>query len=176
VASAAVALDRREPSRRHALTSQVLSYLREAAQQQALTADLVAEVRDFPDSSALLERVDPDDPLRMSFRYPDGDSAQCRNIHIGAYLRRLWICPILLRVQLSKIFAWGLWARVCGVLFVVRVVRHVLNVRFGSHLTAATAAAQQKVADLAADRLMVPPDASPLGSEPRSFARAVRFV
>jgi tetratricopeptide (TPR) repeat protein len=49
LASAAVALDRREPSRRHDLTSQVLAYLREAAQRQALTADLVSECAHYLD-------------------------------------------------------------------------------------------------------------------------------
>lgn len=49
LASTAVALDRREPSRRHDLTSQVLAYLREAAQRQALTADLVTECAHYLD-------------------------------------------------------------------------------------------------------------------------------
>lgn len=49
LASAAVALDRREPSRRHDLTSQVFGYLREAAQRQALTADLVTECAHYLD-------------------------------------------------------------------------------------------------------------------------------
>lgn len=49
LASAAVALDRREPSRRHDLTSQVVAYLREAAQRQALTADLVTECARYLD-------------------------------------------------------------------------------------------------------------------------------
>lgn len=49
LASAAVALDRREPSRRHDLTAQVFAYLREAAQRQALTADLVTECAHYLD-------------------------------------------------------------------------------------------------------------------------------
>jgi tetratricopeptide (TPR) repeat protein len=49
LASAAVALDRREANRRHDLTSQVLAYLREAAQRQALTADLVTECARYLD-------------------------------------------------------------------------------------------------------------------------------
>jgi tetratricopeptide (TPR) repeat protein len=49
LASAAVALDRREPSRRHKLTSQVFAYLREAAHRQALTADLVTECAHYLD-------------------------------------------------------------------------------------------------------------------------------
>jgi hypothetical protein len=49
LASAAIALDRREPSRRHDLTSQVLAYLREAARRQALTADLVTECVNYLD-------------------------------------------------------------------------------------------------------------------------------
>jgi tetratricopeptide (TPR) repeat protein len=43
LASAAAALDQREPTRRHNLTAQVFAYLREAAQHQALTADLATE-------------------------------------------------------------------------------------------------------------------------------------
>jgi tetratricopeptide (TPR) repeat protein len=47
--SAALTLDRREPTRRHRLTSQVFAYLQEAAQQQALTADLVTDVARYLD-------------------------------------------------------------------------------------------------------------------------------
>ncbi|HEY0371619.1 MAG TPA: hypothetical protein VGD79_06435 [Thermoanaerobaculia bacterium] len=49
LASAAVALDRREPTRRHSLTTEVFAYLREAAQRQALTADLVTECARYLD-------------------------------------------------------------------------------------------------------------------------------
>jgi hypothetical protein len=49
LASVAVDLDHREPSRRHELTAQVFAYLREAAQRQALTADLVSEVARYID-------------------------------------------------------------------------------------------------------------------------------
>ena len=49
LASAAVVLDQREPSRRRALTSQVLAYLREAAQRQAWTPDLVADLGRYID-------------------------------------------------------------------------------------------------------------------------------
>jgi tetratricopeptide (TPR) repeat protein len=49
LASTAVAFNEGEPSRRHALTTQVLAYLREAAQRQALTADLVSEVARYID-------------------------------------------------------------------------------------------------------------------------------
>jgi tetratricopeptide (TPR) repeat protein len=49
LASAAVDLDRREPSRRHDLTLQVLAYLREAAQRQVLTADLVTACAHYLD-------------------------------------------------------------------------------------------------------------------------------
>ncbi len=49
LASVAVALDEREPSRRHGLTTQVFAYLREAAQRQSLTADLVADVARYID-------------------------------------------------------------------------------------------------------------------------------
>lgn len=49
LASAAIALDRREPSRQHDLTSQVVAYLREAAQRQALTADLVTDCARYLD-------------------------------------------------------------------------------------------------------------------------------
>jgi len=52
LASAAIALDRSEPSRRRDLTSQVLAYLREAAQRQALTADLVTECAYYLDRIA----------------------------------------------------------------------------------------------------------------------------
>jgi tetratricopeptide (TPR) repeat protein len=49
LASAAVALDRREPTRRRALTTQVLAYLMEAAQRQAWTPDLVADLGRYID-------------------------------------------------------------------------------------------------------------------------------
>jgi len=49
LASVAVALDQREPSRRHGLTAEVLVYLREASQRQALTADVVADVARYID-------------------------------------------------------------------------------------------------------------------------------
>jgi hypothetical protein len=49
LASVAVFLDEREPSRRHGLTAQVFAYLREAAQRQALTADLVAGIGHYLD-------------------------------------------------------------------------------------------------------------------------------
>lgn len=49
LASTAVALDQREPSRRHRLTLQVFAYLREAAQRQALTADLVTHAARYLD-------------------------------------------------------------------------------------------------------------------------------
>lgn len=49
LASAAVTLDLREPTRRHNLTRQVFAYLREAAQRQALTADLVTECARYID-------------------------------------------------------------------------------------------------------------------------------
>lgn len=49
MASLAVELDQREPSRRRSLTAQVFAYLREAADRQALTADLVAEVARYLD-------------------------------------------------------------------------------------------------------------------------------
>lgn len=49
LASVAVALDKREPSRRHGLTADVFAYLREAAQRQVLTADLVADVARYID-------------------------------------------------------------------------------------------------------------------------------
>jgi len=49
LATAAVALEQREPSRRHGLTAQVFAYLREAAQRQVLTADLVADVARYLD-------------------------------------------------------------------------------------------------------------------------------
>jgi hypothetical protein len=49
LAAAAVALEQREPSRRHGLTTQVFAYLREAALRQVLTADLVAEAARYTD-------------------------------------------------------------------------------------------------------------------------------
>lgn len=49
LASAAVALDQREPSRRRALTAQVLAYLKAAAQRQAWTPDLVADLARYID-------------------------------------------------------------------------------------------------------------------------------
>jgi tetratricopeptide (TPR) repeat protein len=49
LAAAAVAVERTEPTRRHGLTSQVCTYLREAAQRQALTADLVTDVAKYLD-------------------------------------------------------------------------------------------------------------------------------
>jgi tetratricopeptide (TPR) repeat protein len=49
LASAAVTLEEREPSRRHGLTTQVFVYLREAAHRQAWTPDLVADVARYLD-------------------------------------------------------------------------------------------------------------------------------
>jgi tetratricopeptide (TPR) repeat protein len=49
LAAAAVALDQAEPSRRRALTSQVLAYLRETAQRQSWTPDLVADLARYMD-------------------------------------------------------------------------------------------------------------------------------
>lgn len=49
LATAAVALEQREPSRRHGLTAQVFAYLREAAQRQMLTADLVVDAARYLD-------------------------------------------------------------------------------------------------------------------------------
>ncbi|HEV7763436.1 MAG TPA: hypothetical protein VGQ76_00405 [Thermoanaerobaculia bacterium] len=49
LASAAVALDQREPSRRRALTAQVLAYLKAAAQREAWTPDLVADLGRYVD-------------------------------------------------------------------------------------------------------------------------------
>ncbi len=49
LASLAVALDGREPSRRRALTAQVLAYLREAAQHGVWSADLVADLARYVD-------------------------------------------------------------------------------------------------------------------------------
>lgn len=49
LASEAVALDQREPSRRRALTAEVFAYVREAAQRGALTADLVEQVARYVD-------------------------------------------------------------------------------------------------------------------------------
>lgn len=45
----AIALDRREPSRRRSLTASVLAYTREAAHRGALTADLVSELSRYVD-------------------------------------------------------------------------------------------------------------------------------
>lgn len=49
LATVAVALEQREPTRRHGLTTQVFAYLREAAQRQVLTADLVVEAARYID-------------------------------------------------------------------------------------------------------------------------------
>lgn len=49
LASMAMALDQREPSRRHDLTAQVLTYLRDAAHREALTADLVCDLGRYID-------------------------------------------------------------------------------------------------------------------------------
>jgi hypothetical protein len=49
LASAAVALDQREPSRRRALTAQVMAYLTAAAQREAWTPDLVADLGRYID-------------------------------------------------------------------------------------------------------------------------------
>jgi tetratricopeptide (TPR) repeat protein len=49
LASAAVMMDEREPTRRRVLTAQVLAYLTEAAQRQAWTPDLVADLGRYLD-------------------------------------------------------------------------------------------------------------------------------
>lgn len=49
LAGAAMTLDQQEPSRRRALTAQVLGYLREAAQREIWTADLVADLARYVD-------------------------------------------------------------------------------------------------------------------------------
>jgi len=49
LAGIAMTLDQREPSRRRALTAQVLAYLREAAQRDIWTADLVADLARYVD-------------------------------------------------------------------------------------------------------------------------------
>jgi tetratricopeptide (TPR) repeat protein len=49
LASASIALDHREPTRRHGLTKQVFAYLRDAVQHQSLTADLVTECARYLD-------------------------------------------------------------------------------------------------------------------------------
>jgi hypothetical protein len=66
LASAAIALDEREPSRRHGLTAQVFAYLREAAQRQVLTADLVADAARYLDRITRQRPFDfvPPMPLR----------------------------------------------------------------------------------------------------------------
>jgi tetratricopeptide (TPR) repeat protein len=66
LASVAVALDLREPSRRHGLTAQVLAYLREAAQRQALTADLVSEVARYVDRIARQRPFDFIPPMPLA--------------------------------------------------------------------------------------------------------------
>ena len=59
LASAAVALDQREPTRRHNLTTQVFAYLRDAARREALTADLVTECARY------LDRITRQRPLEF---------------------------------------------------------------------------------------------------------------
>jgi tetratricopeptide (TPR) repeat protein len=66
LASVAVALDQREPSRRHGLTAQVFTYLRDAAQQQALTADLVVELARYVDRIARQRPFDFVPPMPLA--------------------------------------------------------------------------------------------------------------
>jgi len=66
LASVAMALDLREPSRRHGLTAEVLAYLREAAQRQALTADLVSEVARYIDRIARQRPFDFVPPMPLA--------------------------------------------------------------------------------------------------------------
>jgi hypothetical protein len=45
----AIALDRKQPSRRHALTAEALTYLRELAQRRMLTGDAISEIESYLD-------------------------------------------------------------------------------------------------------------------------------
>lgn len=66
LASVAVALDQREPSRRHGLTAQVFTYLRDAAQHEALTADLVVELARYVDRIARQRPFDFVPPMPLA--------------------------------------------------------------------------------------------------------------
>lgn len=66
LASRSIGLEQREPTRRHALTAEALSYLRDAAQRQLLTSDLAASVATYIDRITQQRPVDfvPPMPLR----------------------------------------------------------------------------------------------------------------
>lgn len=67
LASVAVDLDQREPSRRHGLTAQVFAYLRTAAERQALTADLVSEVARYIDRITRQRPFDFVPPMPLAY-------------------------------------------------------------------------------------------------------------
>jgi len=66
LATRAVALDQREPSRRRALTAEVLEYVREAASRRMLTSDLVAELSSYIDRITRQRPVDFVPPMPLT--------------------------------------------------------------------------------------------------------------
>jgi hypothetical protein len=66
LASEAVALDKREPSRRRALTAQAIAYLREAAQRQAWTPDLVSTLGGYLDRITRQRPIDFIPPMPLT--------------------------------------------------------------------------------------------------------------
>jgi tetratricopeptide (TPR) repeat protein len=66
LAATAVALDQREPTRRRALTAQVLAYLTEAAQRQTWSPDLVADLGRYIDRITRQRPVDFIPPMPLA--------------------------------------------------------------------------------------------------------------